>query len=474
MKRSLIVFCVALFALDTARGQDLAPWATYRGNPQRTGHTDGMPGPTSPRVLWVQKSKEHYIASPVPVGNRLFVSGLGAFNVPAFASINLDPKVTPRTAWTKSTPYLRQPTVSSPSTVGGKLIFGDGMHQTDGAILHCLDADSGMPIWQLPVPGKLVHLEGSPTLADGKAYIGGGAAGVICIDIDKVSLEGKDMDLPAVRKVIAQKWKELQAQYEVDKVKNKEFAVPPSEDQLPRAQPKVLWQQGKGKWHVDAAVSMTKDKILVASAFLDKEQEGDRALLCLDAKTGAIQWRTAIKLNPWGGPSIVGTTIIVTGSNIGYDTQAISKKNKGFIAAYDLSDGKEKWYKDITGGVVACAALADGAAVVSATDGKVRAFDVATGERRWIYETKFPCFAPVAVAGNSVYAGDLKGVVHAIDLKNGNPQWTLDVGAAKEVAAPGMIYAGPVVAAGRLYIATCNLEGPNTREATAVICIGEK
>jgi hypothetical protein len=31
-----------------------------------------------------------------------------------------------------------------------------------------------------------------------------------------------------------------------------------------------------------------------------------------------------------------------------------------------------------------------------------------------------------------------------------------------------------VVHGGRLYVATCNLEGPNARDATAVVCIGEK
>src|SRR4051812_32184519 len=177
-----------------AHAQEVAPWATYRGNVQRTGHTDGMPGPKSPKVLWAVPSKEHFIASPTLVGNRLFVSALGAFNVPTFTCLNTDPKTDKRSTWVKTTPYLRQATVSSPSVFGNKLIFGDGMHQTDGAALHCLEADTGMPVWQLPVPGKLVHLEGSPTIVGTKAYIGGGAAGVLCIDVEKVSLEGKEMD----------------------------------------------------------------------------------------------------------------------------------------------------------------------------------------------------------------------------------------------------------------------------------------
>ncbi|MCI0680741.1 MAG: PQQ-binding-like beta-propeller repeat protein [Gemmataceae bacterium] len=474
--RRICALILSLVFVSGARAQ--GPWSTYRGNPQRTGHADSQAGPATPKVLWVHKSKDHYIASPLPAGDRLFVSGLGAFNIANFTCLNADPKAKDRVLWNKTTPYLKLPTVSSPALSGSmlardRIIFGDGMHQTDGATLHCLDIAGGLPLWQHPVPGTLVHLEGSPALVDGKAYIGGGAAGVLCVELDRVTLEGKSMDLAQVRKVVAQRWKELQAKYQEEKKKDPLFAVPPNEDQLPKANPVRVWQQGAEKWHVDAPVNVVGERVLVGSAFLDKEKVGDRAIYALDARTGKPLWRTPLKLNPWGGPSAEGATIVVSGSSIGYDVKAL-KGAKGFIAAYDLETGKEKWHKDITGGVVACAALADGAAVVTATDGKVRAFDLASGERRWIYEAKMPLFAPVAIAKGIVYAGDLKGVVHAVDLKSGIEQWKLDLGAHPAVQSPGMIYAGPVVQGGRLYVATCNLEGPAARQGTAVVCVGDQ
>jgi outer membrane protein assembly factor BamB len=362
--------------------------------------------------------------------------------------------------------------VSSPGVYKNWLIFGDGMHQTSGAMLYCLDGADGAPVWRHSIPGELVHLEGSPTIEDGRAYIGGGAAGVLCFEIDKAGINGKSHDLPALQKMMASSMKELQAKYEIAK-KSDPFAIPPSEDQLPKAELKKLWQQGKEKWHVDAPITVVGDKVFACSAYLDKEQVGDRALYCLNAKTGAVVWRAALKLNPWGGASVYGDTVVVSGSTIGYDVNVL-KGAKGFIAAYDLKKGELKWHKDITGGVVACAALSGSSAVVSATDRKVRAFDIATGDRQWIYEAKMPLFAPVAIAKETVYAGDLKGVVHAISLKSGTETWKLDLGAAKETQAPGMIYGGPVIHSGRLYVATCNLQGASAGKETVVVCVGEK
>lgn len=467
----IMIACAMLFACaDMVCAVE--PWATYRGNPQRSGNTDGKAGPAAPKVLWAYKAKEHFLASPVPAGDRLFVSGLGAFNVASFACLSAEPKASKRVLWIKSAPYLKLPTVSSPGIDKGRLVFGDGMHQTDGASLYCLTLQDGMPLWQLPLPGTLVHLEGSPTISESKVYIGGGAAGVVCVELDKATFQGKQLDLAAIRKLLDQHWKELQAKYEEQKKKDPMFAIPPSEDQLPRATPLRIWEQGKEKWHVDAPVNVVGDKVLVGSAYLDKEKVGDRALFCLDAAKGNIRWRAPLKFNPWGGAAVAGDVAVVTGSSIGYDTQLL-KGAKGQVVAIDLTNGKEKWKKDVTGGIVSCAALADGLAIVSATDGKVRAFDQANGDRRWIYEAKAPLFAPVAVAGNTVYAGDLKGVVHAIDMKTGQGQWTLNLGSHADVKSPGMIYGGPVVHTGRVYVATCNLEGAFAREATAVVCIGD-
>ena len=79
----LTPLCVLCALCGESLAADPAPWATYRGNPQRTGNTDNVAGPEKPAILWSVKSTDHFIASPVPVKDSVYVAGVGAFNRPS-------------------------------------------------------------------------------------------------------------------------------------------------------------------------------------------------------------------------------------------------------------------------------------------------------------------------------------------------------------------------------------------------------
>lgn len=468
-------FFLVLAALggSMAAAADPAPWATYRGNPARTGNTDGQPGPEKPVVLWALKSQDHFVASPVPVGDNLYLSGLGAFNRPSIGLYPRNATGEPKAVWSRSAPYLRLASVSAPAVAGNLLVFGDGMHQDSGGILHCLAADSGRPVWQLPLPGDLIHLEGTPCILDGKVFMGGGAAGAFAVELDKAILDGKEVTKDEVAKLQDDKWKQLLAKFEEAKKKDPDLAVPPTEDDLLKPAPKRLWTKGEKKWHVDAPINAVGEQAFVCTSFLDKEKVGERAIHCLSTATGEPVWSQELKLNPWGGASVLGDTVVVTGSTVGLYYSEL-KGSKGIVAAFDRGTGKPKWSKDIPAGGIACAALADGLAVTTASDGKVRAYSLTDGDRRWIYDAKSSLFAPVAIAGGVVYLGDLVGKIHAIDLKTGTGKWILDLATDPAVKAPGMVYGGVTVVGGKLFVATSNLEGPTARMPTAAVCIGSK
>src|SRR5262249_41863301 len=156
-------------------------------------------------------------------------------------------------------------------------------------------------------------LEGGPTVANGRVYLGGGAAGIFCVELDKAILDGKELDLATITKLQDQKWKELQAAFAAKK--NDPNTPPPSEDDLLKPVPKRVWQVGAGKWHCDAPVNVVGDKLLAPTAFLDKEKLGERALYCLNTATGETVWKRDLVLNPWGGASVAGDTVVVPGSS---------------------------------------------------------------------------------------------------------------------------------------------------------------
>jgi len=447
-----------------------AEWPTYQGNLARTGNLDGKAGPTTPRILWAHRANEQYVAPPVPGERALYASGLGAFNTAAFHALALDAD---RILWTRSTPFLKLPVVAAPAIAGGKLIFGDGMHQTDGAVLRCLEADTGLPLWQLAVDGRLVHLEGSPTVADGRVYVGGGGAGVFCVDAERVTLDGKDCDLAAVRSIRERRRAELQASYEAEKRKDPDFAVPPTEDALPKPAPRLVWNRGKEAWHVDAPVAVVGDRVLAASAFLDAEKVGERALFSLKAADGAVAWKVPLKINPLGAPAVLGKTVAVGCSTIRFDPKLIAVA-RGEVVAVNVDDGSVRWRKDVPGGVVGAPAAAGALVIFTATDGKVRAWDLDTGKVRWTFAGKAPFFAGPAIAGEVVYVADLKGVIRALGLADGKPRWALDLAADPAAGAIGKVYGPPVLHGGRLYVATCDLDEGASAHPSAVVCIGEK
>jgi outer membrane protein assembly factor BamB len=470
--KHLLALIVLGIVSGSAQAAEPPPWGTYRGNPQRTGNTDNQPGPEKPTALWVLKSADHFVAAPVPVKDGVYLTGIGAFNRPTISVLPFAAKNPVQPTWVKSAPYLKLASVSSPAVAGDYLVFGDGMHQDSGGVLHCIDARTSKPLWQLTLPGDLIHLEGGPVVAGGKVFVGGGAAGVLCVELEKALLDGKEHDLPTATKMQEAKWKELVAKYEEAKAKKDDFAIPPDDSQLLRFSPKKLWQQGEKKWHVDAPVNIAGDKLLVPTSFLDKEKVGERALYALNAETGETVWKRELTYNPWGGATVAGDLVVVPGSSIGYYLKEL-KGAKGDVTALDLKTGDVKWRKEIpTGGVLGSAAVSDGLAVTTATDGKVRAFKLGDGERAWLYDCKMPLFAPPATAGGVVYAADLAGTVHAIDLKTGNPKWTFSI--PKEGGSPGMVYGGVTVHGGKLVVATCNLEGPSAGKETVVVCIGTK
>ncbi len=470
MIRTLAALLLAASFAPAVTSADVE-WTGHRGGPARTGNIDGKPGPGQPKVLWVQKSKEQFLAPLSVGGGHLFATVMGPFNSGGIRAFDLAEAKPP--VWSKGAPGIKLPTVGSPASSGGRVVFGEGMHQTDGSALHCLRVSDGRPLWRLDVPGELVHIEAAPSIANGKVYVGSGSGGVLCVDLNQVTLNGKDLSAADAEKEIDKLWKQMSDAYEVEKKKDPDFAIPPNEGALPKPAPKVVWEVGKGAWHVDAPVLVAGGKVFVASAFLDKEKLGERVLICLNAATGAEVWKAPLKFNAWAGATLAGEHVIVPCSTIRYDPKELAAA-KGEVVALKVSDGKVEWRKEMSGAILATAAAVGEAAIICDTEGQVRALDLKTGNPKWAAKCGAAFFAGPAVAGDAIYVADIDGVIFSIGLADGKARWKLDLGSDAAVKAPGMVYGSPIVHGGRLYVGTANLEGKAAGGDTVIVCIGEK
>lgn len=477
LKRIAIIAALAVAGAAAAQ----VTWPTFRGNNARTGAVQDKVFIEKPKVIWSYKAPEHFVATPVPAGDRLIIAGLGAFNAPQVRALSLDAQTADRVLFTKTSPLIQHPTVCAPAVLGDYVVFGDGMHQTDNATLHCIHRETGRPLWRYELPGKLVHIEASPIIDNNRVYVAAGDAGIICVELKKVTLDGKEQDLAAVIPQIDTAWQKMAASYDEQKKKDPDFALPPDETKLPRPSPKLIWHKGQKQWHVDAPLAISGDSLIVASSFIEEDKAGKRAILCLNKNDGSVLWEVPLDINPWGGVTVTtggaaGDTVLVACSSIRFDRKLIPEA-KGEVVALDLANGNIKWRKPVNGGVLGNVTVAGANAEITlytSTDMKVRAVETATGNRLWSTLTDQPYFAGVAVSGGLVYAGDLGGNVHALQLTDGAKLWSINVGRDPAVQAPGAIFGAPVIAKNQLLIATANLQCETPDAPGAVVSIADQ
>jgi len=460
----------SLFIL-TAASVASADWPTWHGGPQRTGCADGKAGPRAGKVVWTVKEKEQFIGSPAVRGDRIVIGSVGALGPGVIRSLTLDGKP----VWqipTQAIPGLdagslrMQSIVSAPALVGNYIVIGEGMHQHERTALRCLDAATGQLNWSLLVDS---HLEGGPSIIGNRVITGAGGRGVMCLEIDKVVLSRAAVKAAAPLKVTPEYDALLDKELALDVARaawNKEWAkqieiakkddLPP--DDLPRPAPRVLWNAGAAALHVDAAVTVSGDSVFVGSSFIDAEKVGKRVVLALSAKDGKMMWEKPVAFNPWGPPSVAGSTVLVGCSSIRFDPNEVGHA-KGEVIAFAASDGKQLWSRALGGGVLSAVAVDGGTGWVTCTDGKLYALDIATGNISGTYDAKAPIFATPAVVAGVVYVADLKGVIHAVDAKTRVALFTLNLGDSL-----GSVYGSPVLSGGRLYVAGLN---------GALVCIAD-
>jgi outer membrane protein assembly factor BamB len=282
---------------------------------------------------------------------------------------------------------------SKPSLADGRLYFGEGFHDDPRCRVFCIDVESGDEIWSVRTEGQT---ESSPTVVNGKVYIGAGNDGFYCLD----ARNG------------AKLWR---------------F---PQEVAGAAAYQKRLQRFGGGS-------SVVGNRVYVGTGVdrNQKDDKGETATFCLDAGSGASLWKTAAPFPVWSTPLVKdGLVYVTTGNGDVLEDAKAPDQPGGALQCLDAATGKEQWRITLPNGVIGSPSIDSHRIYFGCRDGNVYCVNRADGKERWksplgsavVASPVLDC-DPAYERSLSVFAASSAGKICCLNPQNGAVVWTYDL-----------------------------------------------
>jgi outer membrane protein assembly factor BamB len=298
---------------------------------------------------------------------------------------------------------------SSPTVSNGKVYIGSW----DGK-LYCLDADTGAWVWDYTTGSRV---ESSPAITNGKVYVG--------------SYDGKIYCLNAYTGA----W---------------------------------IWDYTTGI-EMTSSPTVTNGKVYIGL--------WDGTFYCLDADTGAWVWDYMTGIRITSSPAVANGKVYIgswdgtlycldadTGEWIwdystGYAIESSPTVSNGkvYIGSWDgklycLDADTGEWIWDYTTdiGITSSPAVANGKVYIGSWDWKVYCLDADTGEWIWDHTTTGSISISPAVADEKVYIGSGEDKVYCLDAITGAKIWEFTKGIY--LSREGPSWSSPAIANGKVYV----------------------
>ncbi len=154
-----------------------ADWPMFRGDPGRRGNGGGGEPPADGGLVWSYAADvKTFFASPAVVGNRVYVSSADKGPLRDRGAVYCLDADGGGLVW-KAAPSGYVATFSSPVVAGRFLVCGEGLHYTLNARVFCMDVLRQKVLWTYATHG---HVESTPCIDKGRAYVGAGDDGYYC------------------------------------------------------------------------------------------------------------------------------------------------------------------------------------------------------------------------------------------------------------------------------------------------------
>ncbi|MBI2929383.1 MAG: PQQ-binding-like beta-propeller repeat protein [Verrucomicrobia bacterium] len=396
-------------------------WPAFRGGPQRAGTVPGSAAPVSGGLNWAFSAEaKTFYSSPAVVGNRVYVSSAEKGVLTDRGAIYCLDVDTGAVVWKSALDGYRA-TFSSPAVSGKYLVCGEGLHFTRDGRVVCLDVtQKGALLWQYRTRS---HVESSPCIYQGRVCIGAGDDGYYCFEL--------------------------------------------APDAAGR--PKMVWHLPGDKYPDAESSPAAHDGKL----FVGLGMEG-KAVVCLEAATGAELWRVPTPYPVFAPPTIAGGRLFVgmgNGNFIESAEQVAAKelqklrqqgRSEAELAQVEkqLRAAGEVWCLDLAthavawrfkaGDTILGAVAADrGQLYFGARDGWLRCLSYEGNELgRW--NAHAPIVSSPALTETHVYFVTESGRLHALGREGLQPVWETTVG------LQGPFLSSPTVAHGRVYVGSQN------------------
>jgi len=146
-----------LLCVGTSQGeQQRSIWAGPGGGPGKSGWTDGSMIPEKASLNWSfageLDGEAAKISSPLAYLDGVIYAGTTGNEESALVALTLQTEAgkvaSPEVKWVTR---AVSPIVISPAATDQAVLFVDGKPGDNGRSLHCLDADTGVPAWRIPV-----------------------------------------------------------------------------------------------------------------------------------------------------------------------------------------------------------------------------------------------------------------------------------------------------------------------------------
>ncbi len=406
---------------NDAAGNVSGDWPTYRGSVARLGRALGNDTsqlePTAGAAVWSALRNMTLYSSPAVAGDRVYVStawDLSAFNRSGKGAIVCLDAHTGQEIW-KYAPGDFRGTFSSPVVKDGRLVCGEGLHQTADARITCLDL-SGRRLWELRTKS---HVESTPCIEGGRVYVGAADDGLYCVDLV------------------------------------------PDEDGRPVVH-----------WHLDPALYVdceSSPAVVAGTVYFGLGVDG-HAICAVDAATSEKRWRVETPYPVFSAPTVVDGLLYAGMGNGNYaqtgeellaarqeelrtagktpDEIAAATKDMGAGGAVwcvDARTGAVRWkypLPDTLLGSVACEA---GRLYCGCRDGRLYCLST-EGKLLGQYDARGPIFSSPALGRRHVYFSTKDGRMFGLRADTLEPLWDTPLGSE--------VWGSPALAHGHLYVGT--------------------